>query len=895
MRGVAPVLCVLALLAVPLDARAQAPSAPAADPVTTVVRALERALNAADRATFASYFEVAPVLVQGYIADLFVPGAVRSVIRERDRAPLEAVPPGTGFRLVVEFFVETPGRARLLTASLDIKRPPDGNADSWRIVNAEGLTSISGIYKLRLQNKVQYAARNFVVTAEDFSLTLVEGNVFLVECDEGVTGIILTGRGEMRFNPAPASEKGQLRLYSGSDTLVTTFDQAFLRMSPADYEARVKTASLSATPVDARLLRRAQDVFDAQAAKSFLIDLREFSRDDWYLVPQADDFLAEIDTKRFGVLTYSKANAQAEDISLFNREKRKTIALYSSKNKIALRGRFFSDDFLRDFDVSDYNIEAAINPTRQTIQGRARMAIRTRASMSTVQLRLADTVTVSSVTSIEFGPLLHLRLRSQNMILVNLPRLLPPDADLTLIINYAGRIEPQSLETESVQAGGPQDTAPPVEGATTIPTEPNYLLSNRSYWYPQNPVPDYASATLRLSVPEGYTCIASGEPLPASTTVSLRDLVELPEGSHTFNFRANQPLRYLAFIVSRFNSVADRSIVLGDNESDLSAPRVELHLEANPRQVGRARAVAKPTEDIVRFYTSLMGDSPFPSMTVALIESQLPGGHSPGFLVVVNEPLPTSQNILSWRSDPAWFEGFPEFFLAHELAHQWWGQAVGWKNYHEQWLSEGFAQYFAALYAQKSRGDKTFTDMLRQFRRWSLADSDQGPVHLGYRLGHIKNEPRVFRAVVYNKGALVLHMLRRLLGDDQFFEGLRAFYDDRKFQKAGTDDLQRAFEERSGRKLDRFFERWIYGTDIPRLTYRVTTRDRSVVVRFEQSADMIFDVPVTVTLTYADGRTQDVVVPVSDATVEQTIATDGPVRQVQINRDNAALAEFEQR
>ena len=185
--------------------------------------------------------------------------------------------------------------------------------------------------------------------------------------------------------------------------------------------------------------------------------------------------------------------------------------------------------------------------------------------------------------------------------------------------------------------------------------------------------------------------------------------------------------------------------------------------------------------------------------------------------------------------------------------------------------------------------------MLRQFRRWSLADSDQGPVHLGYRLGHIKNEPRVFRAVVYNKGAAVLHMLRRLLGDDQFFAGLRAFYEDRKFQKAGTDDLQRAFESLSGRKLDRFFERWIYGTDIPRLTYHVTTQDRSVNVRFEQSAEMIFDVPVTVTLTYTDGRTQDVVVKVTDAQVEQTIPTAGAVRQVQVNRDNAALAEFDQR
>ena len=893
MRSVAAVLCALFLVAVPATARAQTPNGPVTNPVTGVLRNIERAMNAADRDAFRSYFDVAPVLVQGYIADLFVPGAVRSVIRERDRAPLEAVPPGDGYRVVVEFFVETPGRAKLLTASLDIKRPPDGDDASWRIVSAEGLTSITGIYRLRLESTVQYAARNFEITAEDFSLTLFEGSVFLVDCDEGVTGLVLLGRGELRFSPAPPSEKGQLRLFSGSESLVTPFDDAFVRLSPGDYATRIKTTALSGTPADPRLVRRAQAVFDEQASKSYMIDLKEFSKDDWYLVPQTEDFLSEVDTRRFGVLTYSKSNSQAEDISLFQREKRRTVALYSSVNKVALRGRFFSDDFLRDYDVADYNIEAAINPARQYIQGRARLAIRTRASVSTIQLRLAETVGVTSVTSVEFGPLLHLRLRGQNMVLVNLPRLMPPDADLTLIITYAGRIEPQSLETESIQAGSPQET-PPI-GEMPVVTEPNYLLSNRSYWYPQNPVPDYATATLRLSVPDGFTCIASGEPMGNSRDVSLRDITALPEGARVFNFRANQPLRYLAFIVSRFNTVADRTIVLSGDGSDTSAARVEFHLQANPRQMGRARAVSKPAEDIVRFYTSLMGEAPFPSMTVALIESQLPGGHSPGFLVIVNEPLPTSENIVNWRSDPAWFDGFPEFFLAHELAHQWWGQAVGWKNYHEQWLSEGFAQYFAALYAEKTRGDKIFTDMLRQFRRWTLADSDQGPVYLGYRLGHIKNEPRIFRAVVYNKGAGVLHMLRRLIGDEAFFAGLRAFYEDRKFQKAGTDDLQRAFETQSGRPLDRFFNRWIYGTDIPRVTYHVTTRDGSVVVRFEQPSDAVFDIPVTVTLTYADGRTQDVVVPVTDARTERTIDTAGQVRQVQINRDNAALAEFDQR
>jgi len=70
-------------------------------------------------------------------------------------------------------------------------------------------------------------------------------------------------------------------------------------------------------------------------------------------------------------------------------------------------------------------------------------------------------------------------------------------------------------------------------------------------------------------------------------------------------------------------------------------------------------------------------------------------------------------------------------------------------------------------------------------RRWAMNQSDQGPVYLGYRLGHIKSDGRIFRALVYNKGAAVLHMLRRLIGDEAFFKGIRRFYADAKFRKAG--------------------------------------------------------------------------------------------------------------
>jgi hypothetical protein len=642
------------------------------------------------------------------------------------------------------------------------------------------------------------------------------------------------------------------------------------------------------TPVvaDRRVIRRAQEVFERESPKSYSLELQEFSRDTWHLLPMAGDFLAEVNTRRHDTLTYLLSSQQAEDVSLIQREQRKTISLYASKGKIAARGRFYSEDALRDYDILDYNIEATVAPDRQAIEGRARLLIRIRStSLATLMLRLAEPLVVSGVTSVEYGRLLHLRVRGQNSVLVNLPRQIQQDSDLTLIITYGGRVPSQQLDLDTLQTTPVRTEL----GAIGRVIEPSYLLSNQSLWYPQNPVSDYATATLRITVPDGFDCIATGQPVEAGGIVSLRDLVAGP-GTRAFSFRANQPLRYLAFVVSRFVRVASGTVTVGD---DPAVPGVVLAVDANPRQQARGRQVMRATEEMLRFYASLMNGAPFASATVAVIESELPGGHSPGYFAVVNEPLPNPDLALTWRNDPAAFEGFPDFFLAHELAHQWWGQAVGWKNYHEQWISEGFAQYFAALYAQQSRGDRVFGDMLRQFRRWSLAESDQGPVYLGYRLGHIKGTSRVYRAIVYNKGASVLHMLRRLLGDDAFFNGLRRFYDERKYQKAGTDDVQRAFELESGRDLTRFFERWIYGTGIPRVTYRLDTDAAGVTVRFAQTGPELFDVPVTVSIVYADGRTDDVVVAITEAAVERQIPTQGAVREVQVNRDGGALAEFE--
>jgi hypothetical protein len=262
-------------------------------------------------------------------------------------------------------------------------------------------------------------------------------------------------------------------------------------------------------------------------------------------------------------------------------------------------------------------------------------------------------------------------------------------------------------------------------------------------------------------------------------------------------FAATRPLRYLACAVSRFRTIEDRT------------QPMPLRLMSASRDRGQSRDTLDRAGRILAFYASVMHDVPYSPVTLAVLESLTPGGHAPAHLVVLRQPLETTPYV--WGDDPASFSGVDSFFLAHELAHQWWGQAVGWQNYHEQWLSEGFAQYFAALYAQHDQGEPTFRNILRHLTRWTRSESDQGPVYLGYRIGHLDDNPRAFRAVVYNKGAIVLHMLRELVGDQAFFAGVRRFYADHRFAKAGTDDFQAAMEQASGRSLAVFFERWIFG------------------------------------------------------------------------------------
>jgi aminopeptidase N len=237
----------------------------------------------------------------------------------------------------------------------------------------------------------------------------------------------------------------------------------------------------------------------------------------------------------------------------------------------------------------------------------------------------------------------------------------------------------------------------------------------------------------------------------------------------------------------------------------------------------------------VGYYQSLFGPFPYPQLAI----SQIPGSFGQGWPGLVYLPtfvfLPAS--VLAQMGSTAGPENLEDrLTLKHEVAHQWWGNLVGWRTYHDQWLSEGFASYAAALdLARGKDGDKLFRQLLQDYRHDLLAKDEQGatvesagPIWLGARLNN-SLDPHGYDAIVYKKACWVIHMLRLLLtdpatgSDARFFQMLRGFISTYRGQDASTEDFV-AYAEKyitstsdldRDHKLNWFFNEWVYSTGLP--------------------------------------------------------------------------------
>jgi hypothetical protein len=694
----------------------------------------------------------------------------------------------TRFDADLQVFVAAEPRARVSYWRLRVEK----RAGRWAIVSRQEAGEVDGLVHLSLGPSA-WRARGVSLRLEDFELRMEDGTLFSTPEDLGPTAFAFVGRARVRFSPAPPAEREQLRQFSGAESIDREIGWAFVRLHPADFHRAIETGRLEPEPNPSARRSEAQRVWRDRSSRSFIIDA-PLPRSPWWLMPTPGDAIVDFPWGRKRVLTFALSAGEAEDVNLFDRDRRLQICTYPSGG----RAPRYSEDDRRVVDVLHNDITARFDPERFEVLATHSMRVKLLSPTSTLRLRLHDDFRVASVTSEEGGSLLFFRVRDQGNLVVSLGPLAQREEPFTLTTRYSGRHNPAPIDQELVQVAAPTSVS---LSDDSLVDRPPLVYSNRTAWYPRPFNEDFATARVVLETPAGWLGLTGGE-LVASRT----------EGGRTRSeYRLEQPGKFVTAIVGRLTDVGLRQ----EGEQALRG-------YAGPRTRGETLEHMQAAQEMLAFYAGRFGPCPYPTLGLVVAEGETPGGHSPPGLLYLHVRPP----VLRGRSlpdDPANFSDLRGFFLAHETAHQWWGQGTAPANYRERWLSEAWAQYSAALWLRERLGEGAFRSMMDRMARWATRYDSSGPINLGQRLGHLEQDGRVFRAVVYDKGAWVLHMLRGIVGDEAFFAGARVFLQRFRYAKAGTEDLRVALEEASGRDLRPYFERWIYGTGLPVLLWSSRT------------------------------------------------------------------------
>ena len=655
------------------------------------------------------------------------------------------------------------------------KRGPNG----WRIAAREVFGGIESMVHLNLQRE-GFVATGQSIELEDFVLKMLDGTFFLNTQEAGPTALVFIGNGQVTFKPRPRTERGQMKIFAKSEILDDRVSMAFLRLHPADLYRVLRPGAFALDPESPKRYRKAREYFERHKADAYVLDALVAGAP-WWLLPNLGDAAVTFKTARFGPLTLT-LSGDAEGISLFNRETSRQICVYSRAVASVL-----DDDVESALDVVNHDLSIALNPSTFDLTGRDTLAIDVRSPVTSLRLHLDDDLQVKSVRSAEAGGHLFFRVRGQDSVLVSMGPLSGKVGRLNLTVDYVGNLPAGTVESEILQAGRTSLE----EEAAPFFLDPAYVYSKRRWFYPQLGEDDYATSKLSVTVPAEWGIVSGG-----------RKSERLEGATRIVTHQQSEVAKYIAFVVARIVPVAAER-----NEA--------LSFDAYGQSRARRDALksVEALKAATRYYSGLFGPLPYSPLNMVLIEARVPGGHSPAGMLVLQQRPPLIGGAL--RDDPATFYDIPGFFLAHELAHQWWGQGATPRTYRDRWVSEGFAQYAAALWARESQGEAVFERVLRKMVGWARKLSEAGPVDLGTRVGHIRNDAQAHRAVVYDKGALVLDMTRRLIGDEAFRRSLLKLQREHRFKKVDSETVRRAFEAEGGLDLDSFWETFVRNTSIP--------------------------------------------------------------------------------
>jgi hypothetical protein len=442
----------------------------------------------------------------------------------------------------------------------------------------------------------------------------------------------------------------------------------------------------------------------------------------------------------------------------------------------------------------------------------------------------------------------------------------------------------------------------------------NYYPVARESWYPNaaSGLGNYAMYRMVFHVPKGLELIATG------TKVS-----ESGEGKMTTTeWKTDVPLAVVGFNLGHF-TMKEATVPgkLGDNltidaYANTTLPDNLEHMSGGvlgslnttpmlPVQLSQGEVAAQ-------LYTNYFGELPF--SRVALTQ-QYACNYGQSWPMLVYLPIcgfldKTQQHFMGLSPENMYWK----VVTPHEVAHQWWGQTVGFRSYRDQWMSEGFANTSASIFLQVTRAKPDdFREFWKEQRKLITEKNaqgfrpiDVGPVTMGIRLSTEKTGWDIYQNLVYPKGAYILHMIRMMMWsshdkDDRFRATMHDFLNTYRLRAATTEDFKAVVEKHmspqmnldNNQRMDWFFNQYVYGTDLPSYHFesQVTPNAEGSSIHFKLTQSGVpptFKMPVPIYLEMADGTVLHLgrVAIVGSTPVEQTVQVpklSSPIKRVSIN------------
>jgi len=662
----------------------------------------------------------------------------------------------------------------------------------WQIEKKDVVGELRYLYKIKIPFDRFERVKSLEVKHVDIQLSFKDAFLFYDNIPGLETALIIMGKGQLSFFPSLPREQHQLKLIYKKKILQQSLEYAYLRFSDSFFRNNIKIEKAppeNLRKVSQKDIEEARSIFDKHYKHSFTIE-NSLNKELLSLIPQEKQAVFAFEGDDGDPLTYIYSPFAEEEVTLINLKKKKLINLYSPQEEEGKKKLFIS--FGQKYDVKSYQIDIDFNPKMSYLSGKASIEISSQIGhLDSIKFKLNPQLQILRIFDEDKNELFYTQDRLRDLFYVYLVQHNSNKKSYKIEIFYRGKLKlPEQMVDITAQ------TLMVRKEVVVPPRYHTFLFSQLAYWYPAPSDVDYFKARLKIIIPPGYTCVATGELKEYGKLEKVERVEEIEKiGNSVYVFETMYPVKYLAFIIGKFSKALD------DSES------LPLDIFISSHRGFLKKEVLERAKDILEFYKARFGPFPYEKLSIVQRYWTHAGGHSPPSFIILNEfPMLASGKKYREEESPVNLSRWKEYYIAHELAHQWWGQGVTWTSYHDQWLSEGLAQFSTILYIREKRGEGIFSQILRKFSKWTKKKSVWGPITLGSRLSH--SDFDAFQSIIYNKTSLVLNMLMEILGEELFFQGLREFFHDHKYSAARTRDFIKTMERISGKDLKTFFGGW---------------------------------------------------------------------------------------